>query len=396
MSQGKRMSVLIVGAGVAGLTTAYWLRRAGHEVRVIERAAWPRREGFMIDFYGPGYAVAEEMGMISQLEKIHREIATWSFETMTGDPLFSVPYVEVRRRLFGGRHFNFLRSDLVHLLLSRVCDHVEVRCGVSLEMLRPCGPYVAASLTDGSSMVCDLVVGAGGVHSRTRRLWLGGGDSWERYLGLDAAAFSIDDAAIRSAVGDELRTLTGPGRQVTVYPAGGDRVGLFFVHERDRTLEDRSASGIANELRSVYDGFGGVVPALLSAIGRARDLYYDAVAQVILPQWSLGRVVLVGDACQCVSPLGGQGASLAMAGARSLVKELVAAEGEVGSALSSYERRMRPAVSRAQEAGRRMARWIAPRSKVKMLARDLALRASVWPIASSVMRHALGTAENTG
>ena len=196
-------------------------------------------------------------------------------------------------------------------------------------------------------------------------------------------------------VGDELHTLTGPGRQVAVYPTVGDTVGVFFVHERERTLADRSVAGIAEELRSVYGAFGGVVPALLTKLDQAHDLYYDAVAQVRIPQWSLGRVVLVGDACQCVSPLGGQGASLAMAGARSLAREL-ATDGEVGTALSRYERRMRPAVSRAQEAGQRVARWIAPRSKLKMLARDLALRVSVWPIASSVMRHALGTAENTG
>ena len=306
MTRNKRMSVLIVGAGVAGLTTAHWLHRAGHDVHVIERAAWPRTEGFMIDFYGPGYAVAEEMGMISDLQGIHREIAHWSFETMGGAPLFSVPYAEVRRRLFDGRHFNFLRSDLERLLLARVCDHVEVRCGVSLELLRPCGPCVAASLSDGSSMMCDLVVGVGGVHSRTRQLWLGAGDSWEHDLGLGAAALSIDDPAIRSAVGNELRTLTSPGRQVTVYPTAGDRVGLFFVHERERTLEDRSAMGIARELRSVYGAFGGVLPALLSEVEKAHDLYYDAVTQVTVPTWSLGRVVLVGDACQCVSPLGGR------------------------------------------------------------------------------------------
>jgi 2-polyprenyl-6-methoxyphenol hydroxylase-like FAD-dependent oxidoreductase len=85
-----------------------------------------------------------------------------------------------------------------------------------------------------------------------------------------------------------------------------------------------------------------------------------------------------------------------MASARSLVRELVATESDVGRALNSYERRMRPAVARAQEAGQRVARWIVPRSKLKMLARDVALRASVWPFASSVMRRALGTAERIG
>ena len=119
-----RLQVLVVGAGIAGLTTAYWLQHAGHHVRVIERAEWPRTEGFMIDFYGPGYAVAEEMGIIPALRQMHREVGEWSFDDMCGVPLFTLAYADVRRRLFGDRHFNFLRSQLERLLLSLVCDDV--------------------------------------------------------------------------------------------------------------------------------------------------------------------------------------------------------------------------------------------------------------------------------
>ena len=81
-----------------------------------------------------------------------------------------------------------------------------------------------------------------------------------------------------------------------------------------------------------------------------------------------------------------------MAGARRLAAEIVTS-GDLNRALASYERSMRPAVTRAQEAGRRMACWIAPRSKFKMFARDLAVRASPWPMAATLARRALGAAE---
>lgn len=389
----RQLQVLVVGAGIAGLTTAYWLRRAGHHVRVIERAARPRAEGFMIDFYGTGYTVAEEMGIIPALRTIHREIARWTLEDMSGVPLFSLPYADVRRRLFGDRHFNFLRSHLERLLLSLVRDEIDVRYGVSLDALRPCGDCIAATLTDESSVVCDLVVGAGGMHSPTRRLWIGNDILTERYLGFDAAAFSFEDPTLRASVGDHVRTISGPGRQVTVYPTDDERIGVFLVYEREHSLEDRSARAILEVVRAVFREFGGVVPELLAAAGDATDVYYDAITQVSVAHWSRGHVVLVGDACHCVSPLGGQGASLAMAGARSLAQELATARNDVRVALTAYERHMRPIVARAQDAGLRMARWIAPRNKARMMARDLVLRASVWPVASSLMRHALGVTE---
>jgi 2-polyprenyl-6-methoxyphenol hydroxylase-like FAD-dependent oxidoreductase len=78
-----------------------------------------------------------------------------------------------------------------------------------------------------------------------------------------------------------------------------------------------------------------------------------------------------------------------MAGAWALVRELLLSAGEIEPALRSYERRMRPAVRRVQASGERMARWVAPHSGLKLAARDLMLRASVWPVASSVMRRVL-------
>lgn len=91
----------------------------------------------------------------------------------------------------------------------------------------------------------------------------------------------------------------------------------------------------------------------------ATDHYFDEVSQVELARWSHGRVVLLGDACQCVSLLAGQGASLAMGGAELLARELDATP-SVENALAAYEDRMRGAVTRKQAAGRRIANWFVP------------------------------------
>ena len=61
------MRILIVGAGIAGPTLAYWLLRAGHQPTLVERAPELRRGGYLIDFWGAGFDVAERMGIVPAL-----------------------------------------------------------------------------------------------------------------------------------------------------------------------------------------------------------------------------------------------------------------------------------------------------------------------------------------
>ena len=63
------MRVLIVGAGIAGPTLAYWLLRAGHEPTLVERAPELRRGGYLVDFWGAGFDVAEQMGIVPELRR---------------------------------------------------------------------------------------------------------------------------------------------------------------------------------------------------------------------------------------------------------------------------------------------------------------------------------------
>jgi 2-polyprenyl-6-methoxyphenol hydroxylase-like FAD-dependent oxidoreductase len=115
-------------------------------------------------------------------------------------------------------------------------------------------------------------------------------------------------------------------------------------------------------------------------------MYFDEVAQIELPQRSAGRVVLVGDACQCVSLLAGQGASMAMAGAYILAEELAAAGSDLAAALRRYEEKVKPAIEKKQRAGRRMAGWFVPANRVQLVINDLLTRMVEWPLAWRLLR----------
>jgi 2-polyprenyl-6-methoxyphenol hydroxylase-like FAD-dependent oxidoreductase len=122
-----------------------------------------------------------------------------------------------------------------------------------------------------------------------------------------------------------------------------------------------------------------VVPQALAGLPRPDELYYDQVAQIEIPRWSADRVVLVGDACQAVSLLAGQGASMAMGGAYVL-GELLADGGRIDAALAAYEAVWRPGVVEKQAAGRRGASWFLPSNNLQLLARRTVMRTARLPV----------------
>lgn len=379
------MRILIVGAGIAGLTLAYGLQKRGHTLLVIEKAPAIRDGGYMIDFAGAGYDTAERLGLLPALSRIHYPIACLSFVNARGRERFSLSY-QGMRKLFDNRHFNFLRGDLEYLLYGLIRDQVAVRCGTTLVGYTQDANQVEAQFSDGTTETFDLLVGADGFHSSVRALTFGPEAPYIRFLDYATVAFLIDHPGHLPITPDAFVTLTTPGRQLAIYPVRGDRLATFFLYRTRQAPRSHGLAAARAALQRVYGDLGWIVPTLLRRSAETTDLYYDAVSQVVLPEWSRGRVVLVGDACACVSLLAGQGAPMAMAGAALLADELPTEGTEVGPALARYEARLRPEVERCQEAGRRVADWFVPATPTRLAIRDAFSRMMLWPGVSTLMR----------
>lgn len=374
----RAQRVLICGGGIAGLTLGHWLLRHGFEPTILEAAPAVRGGGYMIDFWGLGYEVAERMGLLAGLRGAHREIPRIEFVDEQGRVRGGLQ-VRKLREMIGWRHFNLLRSGLERVLYDHVKGQVEVRFGTTITAARQDEGGVEVDLSSGASERFDLLVGADGLRSRTRRLLFGPDERYERYLGYYTASFTIPNYLGRD---DVFQSFSVPDRQIGVYAVPGDQLATFFIFRAARPFGRLSVEEQRQRLREVFRGLPWEAPRLLDAMDAAPDFYFDAVSQVQMPAWSAGRVTLCGDACQCVSLISGQGSALAMAGAYVLAGELRRAGGDLPQALRRYEALMRPEIERKQQMARRFAASFVPASRLGIFVRDTFVRLMFLPLVS--------------
>ncbi len=355
------MRIAISGAGVAGPTLAYWLQRSGHEPTLIEKAPHFRTGGYVVDFWGVGYTVAERMGILPELHKAGYSVRELRIVNDRGRKVGGFT-VDRMRRILKDRFTSLPRGDLAAAIYGTVAGRVETIFGDSISAIEERAADVLVSFTHGGPRSFDLVIGADGLHSAVRGLAFGSEAQFEQQLGYHVAAFAVAGYRPR----DELVyvSYSTPGKQIARFALRGDRTLFLFVFA-DEHLKGSEPHGRAERqalLRRVFEDDGWECPHMLRALDSVEELYFDRVSQIRMPEWSRGRVALVGDAAVCVSLLAGEGCGLAMAAAYVLAGELHRAGQDYREAFRRYEQRLRPFIEGKQQAARRFGAAFAPKT----------------------------------
>ncbi|WP_030546736.1 FAD-dependent monooxygenase [Streptomyces albus] len=342
-TSGKRR-VLVSGAGISGPALAYWLHRSGCAVTVVEKAGAPRHGGYPIDIRGTATEVVRRMGILPRLRDAHIASRRFTFLDADGGEVASVDPRALAGGA-GGQDLEVRRGDLAALLHALVRDDVEFLFDDSVDTLDQHGQGLDVTFRSGRQRTFDLVVGADGMHSQTRESVFGPEERFHRYLGYCFAVFTMPNTF---GLSRELVMWNTPGKAAALYAAGDDDEELHAFlnfHQPEAPLGAlRDPSAQRELVARVYAGAGWEVPGMVKALRDADDLFCDTAAQIWMPRWSSGRVVLVGDAAYAPSFLTGQGTSLALAGAYMLAHAL-ATHRDHTAAFTAYERGVREFVA---------------------------------------------------
>ncbi len=366
------MRILISGAGIGGLTLAYWLHKTGHTPVVIERASSIRTEGYMIDIVGSSWDVANRMGLVPQLNAHAYPIEEMDFVDSEGQISVRLPVRKLFRALnITERSLTLDRRDIVETLYHAVQSDVEIHFGTSLTEICQSTHGVEVNTT-GEQLddTFDLLVGADGIHSNVRKLAFGDEKQYADYLGYYVAAFYVQ--AVTARPENICAIHVEPNIQFGIYPLSAERwlvIPIYKSADEGHIPPDQRLAVVRSHLR----GLGWIVQDVLDQLTPDTPIFLDTATQIKMPEWSCNRVVVIGDAASCPTFISGQGAALAMAGAYVLTEELNRKD-DVQDAFARYERRLRPHVNRIQRKAQKFAPNFVPGSKLHMAINNWTLR----------------------
>lgn len=371
-------SVLISGLGIAGPTLAYWLNARGFEPTLIEQAAAPRTGGYVVDFWGLGYDIAERMGLVPSLTTHGYKIRELRFVDHRGQRVGGFG-VDVFRTLTDGRYVSLPRSVLAKLLYDKIEGQCETIFADTITGVEQLGDNVQVTFERMPPRRFDLLIGADGLHSAVRKLVFGVEAQFEKYIGYMVAAFEAGGYRPRDE--DAYVSYGVPGKQVARFAMRNDHTLFLLVFAADRPayIEPRNMGMQKKMLHAEFDCAGWECPEILAALDCCDEIYFDQVSQIRMDSWSRGRVALVGDAAFAPSLLAGQGAALAMIAAYTLAGELAIDAARPAIALKRYENLLRGFMSEKQRAAEGFARSFAPKSRLGLFLRNQVTKAFVIP-----------------
>lgn len=376
------MKILICGAGIAGLTSAYWLSQAGHECTVIEKSPTIRTEGYMIDFGGTGWDVANMMGLIPALEARQHHVEAINFMRANHKIAASINARKLYATAGVADKFMVLnRRDVVEALYLHVKDMSRICFDMTITSIQQSGGTAHVTFSNGTSDEYDLLIGADGIHSQVRRLVFGEETQFAKYMGYHFAIFIIPQ--LHAELQNGYNMYLEPGVQVSAYPIADQQWMIFVTLKNDNPSLPSSVT--RGELIKRYlESMGWMCSDIADKITDDTYIFYDTITQIVNPHWSQGRVVLVGDAAHCPTLVSGQGASMAMAGSYFLSKAL-SEYNNINDALLAYDKYLRPHIDRIQEKARNFAPNFVPDKPWKIWLIQTIMKFSDAPFVKSLI-----------
>jgi salicylate hydroxylase len=353
-----RLNIGISGGGVGGLAAAITLRKAGHDVRVLEQASSFRRVGADINLTPNVVRALDGFGVVPALmdtaaKPTHRISRMWD----TGEETSRLEMAQAAEERYGAPQLTIHRADLLNALRTQLPPDV-IRLGCRVSSVETADDQVKVGLFEGGENTFDVLVGADGIHSPTRTSLFG--PEYPEFTGLVSYRSVVDSAKLFVPNMHAFTKWWGPtpDLQIVTFPLNRGRETFVFATtaQDDWREESWTMPGDVTELRKAYSAFHPEARALLDACNEVmKSALY---VRDPLPRWSLGHATLLGDACHPMTPFMAQGAGMAIEDAVVLGRALEGvSRSNVAHALAVYENSRKERTARVQ-IGSRGNEWL--------------------------------------
>ncbi len=324
------MRVLIVGAGMSGLSLAIFLKKQGVDVKIIERSAKLEDIGFLLFFYKGACDVLKKLGVWQQVTKKSRPFPAYKVINQHNRELITFDLLHKP----GLKPTRIIKRHDLHSILARKFGPRNISFNTQVRTLKQTPEHtVLVTFSDNSKDTFDLVVGADGVHSKIRA------DNFSDFTygdyGWQSMLFWVKDNAYKGNHVEHVATKN-----------------KYFLRSRDGILDGNACVayfGVKHphpvDLEFFRNRFrDDKLASELLASATSSDVYLSPIYKSAAQTYVNGRVVLMGDAAHAVSPLMAMGTTLALQDAFVLSQEL-AKNKNMDTALKSYETRRKDRVA---------------------------------------------------
>jgi FAD-dependent urate hydroxylase len=326
------LKVVIIGAGIGGLTTGIALRQVGYRVEIHDKARELRPAGAAISLWSNGVKVLNRLGLGDAIARIGGKMERMEYRSNT-DELLSAIDLDPLVRTVGQRPYPVSRSELQQMLLEAFGVE-DVRLQSKCVAVEQNETTVTAIFEDGYRATGDVLIAADGVHSILREYVVGERidpryADYVNWNGLVEADPELGDA-------NTWVLYVGEGKRASMMPVAGDRYYYFFGAPMEKGTKVELGSR-RQELQGIFAGWPKKVEKLIEKLDHLQNNRLEIHDLDPLSCLTRGRVALLGDAAHASTPTLGQGGCQAMEDAEILCRYLITTNIGVEYALKRYE-----------------------------------------------------------